>query len=233
VVLLRLMKDTYHTISAPAEGEFRDRGSKFIAYAFPVISQEEWQARLEEVRKAHPKARHHCFAYRMGTEGVNYRANDDGEPSGTAGRPILGQIDSFGLTNVFVVVVRYFGGTLLGASGLIQAYKNSTADALQKAVIVEKIVMDRFRLSFDYQWLSPVMNAVKKLEIQIDHQQFEDTAFIDISIRKSDTEAKILQLKSLVAGVHLEEALTLGEIPGFDILPLPLSIPGENAAKTE
>lgn len=204
-VLLRLMKDTYHTISAPAEGEFRDRGSKFLAYAFPVSSQEEWQTRLEEVRKAHPKARHHCYAYRIGTDGTNYRANDDGEPSGTAGRPILGQIDSFGLTNVFVVVVRYFGGTLLGTSGLIQAYKGSTADALQKAVVVEKIVMDRFRLRFEYQWLSQVMNAVKKLDFQIEQQQFGDTAFIDIAVRKGESAAKIDQLQHLGIGIRVEE----------------------------
>ncbi len=204
MVLLQIMKDTYHTIDGPAEGEFRDRGSKFLAYAFCVNSQEEWQSRLEEVRKAHPKARHHCFAYRIGIDGNNYRANDDGEPSGTAGRPILGQIDSFGLTNVLVVVVRYFGGTLLGTSGLIQAYKGSAADALQKAAIVEKIVMARFRLRFDYQWLSQVMNAVKKLDVQIDNQHFGDTAFIDISIRKSEITIALDYLKHSTGDILIE-----------------------------
>ena len=125
-------KDIYQTIRGESNGEFRDRGSKFIAYAYPVYTEEEWQEKLEAVRKAHPKARHHCYAYRLGLDGHNFRANDDGEPSGTAGRPILGQIDSFGLVNVIVIVVRYFGGTLLGASGLITAYKNSAADALSR-----------------------------------------------------------------------------------------------------
>ena len=120
------IKDHYKTVAGPAHGEYKDRGSKFLAYAFPVYAEEEWQARLEEVRREHPKARHHCYAYRLGLDGNNFRANDDGEPSGTAGRPILGQIDSFELVNILVIVVRYFGGTLLGASGLINAYRQDT-----------------------------------------------------------------------------------------------------------
>ncbi|MDV7392848.1 YigZ family protein, partial [Arthrospira platensis SPKY1] len=121
------LPDTYRTLSGPSTGEFRDRGSKFLAYAFPVYTDEEIGLHLEEVRKLHPKARHHCYAYRLGLDGNHFRANDDGEPSGTAGRPILGQIDSFGLCNVLLVVTRYFGGTLLGTSGLINAYKLSAA----------------------------------------------------------------------------------------------------------
>jgi len=123
-------KDLYTTISTPTTGEFKDRGSKFLAYTYAVYSTDDIKNRLEEVRKLHPKARHHCFSWRLGTDGTQHRANDDGEPSGTAGRPMLGQIDSFGLTNVLVVVVRYFGGTKLGVSGLINAYKRATIDAL-------------------------------------------------------------------------------------------------------
>ena len=148
--------DKYQTIANPAEGFFKDRGSKFIAYAYPVDSESDWQERLAEVRQLHPKARHWCYAYRLGTDGNNFRANDDGEPSGTAGKPILGRIDSFELVNVMVVVVRYFGGTLLGASGLIHAYKEATADALKGAEIIEKtvfILIRAFYLQLDrYRW---------------------------------------------------------------------------------
>jgi len=134
------MQDQYQTIFESSIGEFKDRGSKFIAYAYPVYTEKDWQKHLEEVKKLHFKARHHCYAYRLGLDGNQFRANDDGEPSGTAGRPILGQIDSFGLTNVFVVVVRYFGGTKLGTSGLINAYRESTATAFRNAQIIEKTV---------------------------------------------------------------------------------------------
>ncbi|MFT7606590.1 MAG: putative YigZ family protein, partial [Saprospiraceae bacterium] len=144
------MIDLYKTIVAPSIGEFKDRGSKFIAYAYPVYTEEEWQEHLNTVKKEHFKARHHCFAFRIGLDKNNFRANDDGEPSGTAGRPILGQIDSFELTNVFVVVVRYFGGTKLGVSGLINAYKNATIDAFQQATIIEKTVEDIYKISFHY-----------------------------------------------------------------------------------
>lgn len=209
------MKDAYQTISSPSTGEFRDRGSKFLAYAFPVSNESDWQQYLEQVKKEHPKARHHCYAYRLGLDANNFRANDDGEPSGTAGRPILGQIDSFGLTNVFVVVVRYFGGTLLGTSGLINAYKLSTQDALQQADIIEKIVEDSIRINFDYAFMGEVMNAVKKMELNIVHQHFEETAYIEIAVRKSETEASLLRLKAILAKVSLEEAETIEELDGI------------------
>lgn len=212
---LNLLKDSYQTISNPSTGEFRDRGSKFLAYAFPVATESDWQQCLEQVKKEHPKARHHCYAYRLGLDTNNFRANDDGEPSGTAGRPILGQIDSFGLTNVFVVVVRYFGGTLLGTSGLINAYKLSTQDALQHAHVIEKIIEDTIRINFDYAFMGEVMNAVKKMELNIVHQHFEETAYVDLSIRKSETEASLLRLKALLAKVSLEEAETIEELEGI------------------
>ncbi len=154
--------DSFFTLSAPGAGEFKDRGSRFLAYAYPVTSEEEALHRLEALRKEHFKARHHCFAWRLGLDGQRFRANDDGEPSGTAGRPILGQIDAAGLTDVVLVVVRYFGGTLLGASGLIHAYRESAAEALRQAPRVEKIMQERFVLSVAYALLPDLQNALKK-----------------------------------------------------------------------
>jgi uncharacterized YigZ family protein len=211
------MQDVYKTLSAPSTGEFRDRGSKFFAYAFPVYSEEDWHARLEEVRKEHPKARHHCYAWRLGLDGNQFRANDDGEPSGTAGRPILGRIDSFGLTNVFIVVVRYFGGTLLGASGLINAYKLSAADALEQATIVERTVEDIYRLTFDYALMSQVMNAVKKLELEMVRQDFGAIGVLEIAIRQGAVEETLHQLKALIAEVRLEEMDPEGEVEGLTL----------------
>lgn len=216
------MKDSYLTLATPSTGEFKDRGSKFIAYAFPLLTEDDWEERLDEVRKEHPKARHYCFAYRIGLDGNNFRANDDGEPSGTAGRPMLGQIDSFGLTNVLVVVVRYFGGTLLGASGLIQAYKTSTSEALENAETVEKILKDTLFLTFTYARLPDVMNAVKRLHLEILKEDYgENSARMEIAVRKSEVEANMLKIKSLVANISLEEAETLEEISGFSIGTLP------------
>lgn len=211
------MKDTYLTIAGPCTGEFRDRGSKFLAFAFPASTQEAWQAHLEEVKKLHPKARHHCFAFRMGPDGQQFRANDDGEPSGTAGRPILGQIDSLGLSNVFVVVIRYFGGTLLGTSGLINAYKTSALEALSNAVIIEKTLIAVYRMSFHYGMMTQVMNALKKHHIDILSQDFADSASIEIGIKAGLAEAQMEQLRASIAGVYLEEVAQLKEIPGLDI----------------
>jgi uncharacterized YigZ family protein len=209
--------DTYRTLAGVSTGEFRDRGSKFIAYAFPIETDADWQAGLEGYRKLHPKARHHCYAYRIGLDGNHWRANDDGEPANTAGRPILGQIDSFGLTNVCVVVVRYFGGTLLGASGLIQAYKTSAMEALAAAETVEKIVCDAFRLSFDYALMSPVMNALSQLELPILAQNFDEGASVEIAIRHSETQPTLRRLKALAGKRYLEEIADETTIPGLEI----------------
>ena len=211
------MIDTYKTLKVASTGEFKDRGSKFIAYAFPVYSEKEWQEHLNTIKKEHFKARHHCFAFRMGLDKNNFRANDDGEPSGTAGRPILGQIDSYELTNVFVVVVRYFGGTKLGVSGLINAYKNATIDALEQAIIIEKTVEDIYKISFDYSLMSNVMNAVKKLDLEMVHQEFTDTAFVDIAVRQSELENTIRQLRSLISGIRIEEIDAIKNIPGLKL----------------
>lgn len=211
------MKDAYLTLATPSTGEFRDRGSKFLAYAWPIRTEDEAQLHLEWLRKEHPKARHHCYAYRLGLDKNNFRANDDGEPSGTAGKPILGQIDSFGLTYVFIVVVRYFGGTLLGTSGLINAYRNSAQDALQKATIVEKLVEEVYRLTFPYILMPDVMNAVKKLEINVLKQDFGEEAMLEVAIRQGNKAHVFVMLKAYIAKVSVEEAMLLDAISGLEI----------------
>lgn len=211
------MTDIYQMIAEEAYGEFKDRGSKFQAYAYPVFTEKDWQDCLLEVKKMHPKARHHCYAYRLGMGKINYRANDDGEPSGTAGRPILGQIDSFGLTNTFIVVVRYFGGTLLGASGLINAYKTAAAAALQKADIVEKTIEDVYCFTFDYALMSKVMNAIKKEDLEMVKQDFQEIGKVDVAIRKSEVETTLERMKAVIAEVHLEEVAQLETIEGLNI----------------
>jgi uncharacterized YigZ family protein len=211
------MKDVFHTIAAPQVAEFKDRGSKFLAYAFPVQEESEALAHLEALRKEHFKANHHCFAWRLGPDGQRFRANDDGEPSGTAGRPILGQIDAFQLTDVAVVVVRYFGGTLLGTSGLIHAYKESTAAVLKEAVILEKILKNWYELRFDYALMPDIINAVKKQQLPIRREVYTDSAVIEIGIRCSATDATLLQLRALILKTSTDEALTLDWPAGLHI----------------
>ena len=217
------MTDSYHTISAPATGEFKDRGSKFFGYAYPVRSEEEALQWLEMLRKEHFKARHHCFAWRLGVEGSRFRANDDGEPGGTAGRPILGQIDAFGLTDVLIVVVRYFGGTLLGTSGLIHAYREAAAAALRNADITEKIIKDHFSLDFDYALMPDVMNGVKKLDLEIVRQTFEERGLLEIAIRQTEATERLLQLKASIWKVSTDEAATLEWPAGLICTPLSVS----------
>lgn len=211
------MEDTYQMIAAEAYGEFKDRGSKFQAYAYPVFTENDCQDYLSEVKKLHPKARHHCYAYRLGLGKINFRANDDGEPSGTAGRPILGQLDSFGVTNTFIVVVRYFGGTLLGASGLINAYKTAAAEALSNATIIEKTVEDIYRLTFEYALMSNVMNAIKKEDLEMVQQDFQEIGKVDIAIRQSEVDETLERMKAGIAEVHLEEVAEMEEIKGLQI----------------
>ena len=164
---------TYRTLAAPASAEFKDKGSRFIAYAYPVRTAEEAKAHVEAQRQAHHKARHWCYAYRIGTDGNQFRANDDGEPGGSAGRPILGQIDSFELTDVLVIVVRYFGGTLLGVPGLIHAYKTATQMALQQTAQVEKNIEKRVALRCDYPHLSEVLRLAKQYGAQVLQQDLQ------------------------------------------------------------
>lgn len=157
----------YFTIEKPSVAEFKDRGSKFLAYAFPISTADGFKKQLKQLKEEHPKAAHHCFAYRLGIDKNNFRSGDDGEPSGSAGKPILGQIDSKELTNVAVVVVRYFGGTLLGVPGLINAYKTSTSLALQLNPIIQKPVLVQYEMQFDYTLMNEVMMVVKRFQCVI------------------------------------------------------------------
>lgn len=203
------------TISSPSEGIYKEKGSKFFAYAFPAYTEEEIKGAMEEVKAAHPKARHYCYAYRLGMDKNNYRSNDDGEPSGTAGKPILGQIDSYGMTNVFVVVVRYFGGTKLGVPGLIHAYKESTKDAFGQAKIIEKTVEDIYNIAFDYSIMSDVMNAVKRCEVNVVNQLFDANPSLEIAIPQSEVGDTLLRLKARIAKVSLDHAEVMDDLEGL------------------
>src|SRR5690349_3140216 len=177
-----LSTDFYYTIEKSSVAEFRDRGSKFLAYALPVNSIGEFKERLADIKKEHPKAVHHCFAYRIGTDGNNFRVSDDGEPSGSAGRPILGQIDSKELTNIAVIVVRYFGGSLLGVPGLINAYKTTTSLALQVVPIVQKQLEVQYQLQFDYTQMNDIMIVLKQFNCTVISQELQLFCIMKIGI---------------------------------------------------
>jgi uncharacterized YigZ family protein len=179
-----LFEDTYLTIERPAEGRFRDRGSKFLAFGFPIAAENDIKELLARLKTEHPKANHHCWAMRLSPDRSIFRVNDDGEPSGTAGRPILNVLLSRNLTNVLVVVVRYFGGTLLGVPGLINAYRSATEEALNSAVIIEKTVNDIYRISFAYGQTNDVMRIIKEESTVVLNQQLDNKCVMQISIRK-------------------------------------------------
>lgn len=184
-----LFSDTYKTIEKEAGGLFRDRGSRFIAIAVPVSNQEEIKARLEELKKEYHDARHHCYAWMLTPDRQAWRVSDDGEPSGTAGKPILGQINSRELTNVLVVVIRYFGGTLLGVSGLINAYRSAAADALDNAVIVERHLTETWRIIFPYESMNDVMKVFKEEGCsQSAHDYTANMVSVEVSFRAAVSE---------------------------------------------
>ena len=176
----------YFTIEKSAMAEFKERGSKFVAFAYPIETTDDFKKLLQNLNKEHPKAVHHCFAYRIGTDGNNFRSSDDGEPSGTAGRPIHGQLLSKDLTNTLVVVIRYFGGTKLGVSGLINAYKTATKEALEASEILEKIVNDVYKITFDYLQMNDVMKLLKDENLHQFNQAFENNCSLQFSVRKND-----------------------------------------------
>lgn len=183
------IKDTFKTIASPSpEILFKEKNSKFFGYAFPVTTEDEIKSHLEKLRKQHFGAGHFCSAFQLGTDTVYFRANDDGEPSNSAGMPIYGQIQSFGLTNVLVVVVRYFGGVKLGVGGLISAYKTAAQMALEEAVIIEKTIDIHFQISFDYQNMNKVMRIIKEKNLEIISQQMEESCQIEIATRKKNAE---------------------------------------------
>ena len=180
------MSDTYKTIIAPTEGIYKEKGSKFLSFAIPVSSADEVKEIVKNYRKEYYDSRHVCYAYMLGADRKEFRANDDGEPSGTAGRPILGQINSRELTNILVIVVRYFGGILLGTGGLVVAYKEATTDALDQAEVVEKTVDESISIIFDYVLMNEVMRIIKDTNAQISSQSFENQCEMQLSIRKQD-----------------------------------------------
>lgn len=189
--------DIYYTIEKTGTAEFKDRGSRFIAYAFPIESVEDFKARLEEIKKEHAKATHHCFAYRIGTDKNTFRASDDGEPSGTAGKPILGQIDSNNLTNILVVVVRYFGGTQLGVPGLINAYKTSASLVLQVIPAVQKSVEIQYTVQFDYTQMNEVMMVVRKFNCTVIRQELNLFCRLKTGIPKSRLDEALYHFKEI------------------------------------
>lgn len=195
--------DEYLTISKPSEGLFKDRGSKFLAFAYPVSSEEEIKAIQEQLRNKYHDARHHCYAYMLGPEKKVYRANDDGEPSSTAGKPILGQIRSFNLTNILIVVIRYFGGTKLGVGGLINAYKTAAEEALNNAKIIKKTLHDIYELKFDYPQMNEIMRIMKEENIEQIDQNFELTCSITLALRKAEVE-KVLSKFDRVEKLKIE-----------------------------
>jgi len=183
-----MFDDTYKTIAEVSEGIYRDKGSKFIAIAMPVESELEIKNKISEIKKQYFDARHHCYAYILGYNKEAYRINDDGEPSGTAGKPIHGQLLSKDLTNILVVVVRYFGGVKLGVSGLITAYKEATKAALESARIVEKTVNETYLVYVNYEFLNKVMQLLKSDFVQIKNQHYEDQYMIEFSIRLREAD---------------------------------------------
>jgi uncharacterized YigZ family protein len=194
---MSLFDDTYLAPGKPGEGIFKDKGSKFLGFAFPVRTEKEVKEHVLALKKEHPKARHWCYAFRLGYDKQLFRANDDGEPSGTAGRPILGQIQSRDLSDVAVIVVRYFGGTLLGVGGLIQAYKTAASEALNQAGIIEKKVMERYELRFPYDRMSEVMKLIKDNALEQQEQDFGASCTLKISIRKAEAERIVSLLKKI------------------------------------
>jgi len=200
------IKDTYASIAGRSDGLFKDNGSRFIAKAYPVETEEEVKEIVAGLRKEYHDARHHCYAYRLGLDGSRWRANDDGEPSGSAGRPILGQIDAAGLSDILVVVVRYFGGIKLGIPGLIRAYKTSTADALAGAGVVEKVAGKYFRVAFPYLSMNAVMKLVKDLSLPQRDASYAETCSMVLRVRLSQ-EAAFRERASGIEGLTLEEVL--------------------------
>ena len=203
-----LFEDTYKTIRIPAEGIFKDRGSKFLAYAYPIEHENEVKPLVENLKKEHFKAVHHCYAYRLGLDRSNFRVNDDGEPSGTAGKPILNTLLSQDLTNILVIVVRYFGGTLLGVPGLINAYKSATIEVLGVADIFEKTVNDVYNVSFEFVQMNDVMKVVKEFSLKIRNQTFDNQCTMELEFRKTLTNQVIGKLEK-IDGIVVEYLMTV------------------------
>lgn len=198
-----MFDDTYKTIKEEAKGLYSEKGSKFIALAYPVTSEDVIKSLLTDIKKSYHDARHHCYAYILGADKAAYRMNDDGEPSGTAGRPIYGQLLSKDLTNILVVVVRYFGGTKLGVPGLINAYRSATIDALEHSEIIEKTVDETYTIIFDYLNMNRVMQILKNDEVKINSQSYEEGYVITFTVRRKEA-GKVLDALQKIEGIRIK-----------------------------
>lgn len=198
-----LLDDTYKTIIRPSEGLFRDKGSKFIGYTYPLGSENELKDILSHLKAEHPKARHYCWALRLTPDRTVFRVNDDGEPSGTAGKPILNTLLSYEVTNILAVVVRYFGGTLLGVPGLINAYKTATIEALNHAEIISQTVNSLYQLKFEHLQMNDVMRIIKEEDLKVSNQQFDTSCSFDIEIRQSAVNRIVGRLEK-INGISLK-----------------------------
>lgn len=211
------MEDIYHTLVKESTFYLKEKGSKFYGYAFPIESIEDFETRLDHIRKEHHKASHHCFAYKLGDQNLLYRSSDDGEPSGTAGLPILGQIDSFGLTDIAIIVVRYFGGTKLGASGLIKTYRLTAKETLNQSDIVQKIRYQSYLFKFEYLHLNKVMSYIKEKQIEIIQHIMTNEAQITVAIPQSQANQIIIELKAHLVNDFIENIEYDSEVNGFKI----------------
>lgn len=206
--------DSYLTIEAPAEAASRERSSKFLSYIYPVRNEQQIRGHLETLRKRYFDATHHCYAWRLGPRGERFRANDDGEPSGTAGKPILGQLLSAGITDSLIVVVRYFGGTKLGVPGLIAAYRESAAEAIAAAKVVERTIDREIEVNFPYEAMNDIMRAVKECQPAVRAQRFDNLCTMELTIRESKAGELVERLKK--AGGSIEELDIKETIPKYD-----------------
>ncbi len=207
------IKDTFKSIAGPAQGLFKDNGSRFIAFAYPVETEAQIREIVSSLKREYHDARHHCYAYRLGYKADVFRANDDGEPSGSAGRQILGQIDSRGLSDVLVVVVRYFGGIKLGIPGLIRAYRASTDDALSQAAVVEKTATVNYALEFGYMSMNAVMKVLKDMKLEARDQRFDTRCSLSVAVRLSG-EADFLSRVADIGGCEAAK-IQSGETQGM------------------
>lgn len=189
--------DTYLTIAKASEGIYKEKGSKFLAFAYPIFSEDDFKEHIQELKKLHHNARHFCYAFKLGLTENEYRYSDDGEPNNSAGKPIYGQLLSKNLTNVGIVVVRYFGGTKLGVGGLVTAYKEAAAEALNNAKIVERTVNNFYQITFDYTIMSEVMNFVKQHDLNVSKQVFENSCLIEFNIRQTEAEFIVQELEKI------------------------------------
>lgn len=197
-----MTEDVYHTLAGPSEGLYKEKGSKFLAFAYPVKDEDQIKLCLEELRKAQHAARHHCYAWKLGMDDQNYRVNDDGEPNNSAGKPIFGQIVKYELTDVLIVVVRYFGGTKLGVGGLINAYRTAAAAAIENGKIVKRRLMNHYLLEFKYDSMNDVMSLIKELNLDQYDQQFELTCSIKVSTRLKNADGLEARLSELTDVKH-------------------------------